>query len=101
MNDYKFLITLRLYLIILHYSIFVGYIYGYYKNYNIKDSLLISAIIGILTPFFLPIRYIIDKYVKDKDTDLSEEYSFTEAPLIVFKYLCSEHKNIKPQKFRG
>jgi hypothetical protein len=100
MNDYKFLITLRLYLIILHYSIFVGYIYGYYKNYNIKDSLLISAIMGILTPFFIPLQYIIDKYVRE-DTDLSLEYSFTEAPLIVFKHLCSEHKKIKPQKFRG
>jgi hypothetical protein len=99
MKDYKFLIGLRLYLILVHYSIFVGYVYGNYKNYNIKDSLIISTIVGIVTPFFLPLHYIIDNYYNKEKIEYPLQNTF-EAPLIVFKYLCSENKNIKPQKFR-
>ena len=98
MKDYKFIIGLRLYLIIIHYSIFVGYFYGYYKNYNIKDSVVISIIIGILTPFFLPIGYILDIYFKDEKIEYPNTF---QAPLVVFKYIYSEHKKMKPLKFRG
>jgi Na+-transporting NADH:ubiquinone oxidoreductase subunit NqrE len=97
MKDYKFIIGIRLYLIIIHYSIFVGYVYGSYKNYNIKESIMISTIVGIVTPFFLPIRYILDAYGKEEK--IEHPYTF-QAPLIVFKYLYSEHKKMKPQKFR-
>jgi hypothetical protein len=100
MKDYKFLIGIRLYLIILHYSIFVGYIYGYYKNYNIKNSLFISCVIGFLAPFFLPLHYIIDNYYKDKQINLNENINEIFIPIVKIKHFSSKYNKIIPMTIR-
>ena len=100
MLDYKFLFGLRLYIIIIHYSIFVGYVYGNYKNYNVTDSVIISTTVGVLTPFFIPIHYIFDLIYKEKILYDYENIEENIAPLITFKYLCSKYEKIKPIKNR-
>jgi hypothetical protein len=97
MKDYKFLIGLQLYLIIIHYSIFVGYVYA---NYNVMESVMISTLIGILAPFFIPIHYILDFLHKEKLQNIEEDTEIYLPPLISFKYLCSKYEKIKPIKNR-
>jgi hypothetical protein len=95
-SDKKFLIGLRLYIGIFLYSITVGYLYGNYKNYNMVDCMMISICMGLLMPFFLPIHYILHKYVEDEKLESLFIQETLKAPLIVFKYLCSGNKYLKP-----
>lgn len=97
-NDKKFLIGLKLYIIIFIYSVSLGYLYGNYKKYNIIETIIISINFGLLAPFFIPINYIVNKYVKDEYIE-PPFIQNTLAPLIVFKYLCSSNKNITPKNF--
>ena len=100
MKDYKFLKGLTLYLILIHYSIFVGYVYGSYKNYNIVDSLIISSIVGILAPFFLPIHYILNNHYKNESFNTSIIVQGNNCVLINLKYLCIKYNKINPLRIR-
>jgi len=95
-NDQKFIIGLRLYLISIHYSIFVGYIYGNFKNYNIYESIMISTIIGILSPFFIPFHYIIHHYYKDSNLILEENIQENTFLIVKFRYPNFTIKKFKP-----
>ena len=97
-SDKKFLIGLQLYLGILFYSITVGYLYAHYKNYDMKESMILSTTIGILSPFFLPIHYVLHNYVEDEEIESPFITHSVKAPIIVFKHLCSGSKNIKPKR---
>jgi hypothetical protein len=95
-NDYKFIIGLRLYLISIHYSILVGYIYGNFKNYNIYESIMISAVVGILSPFFIPFHYIVNHFYKDSNLILQENIQQNTFLIVNFRYPKIISKKFKP-----
>jgi hypothetical protein len=100
MKDSNFLIGLRFYLIVLHYSIFVAYVYGNYKNYNINESILIGTSIGILSPFFVPFHYII-QYLYKKERPIIYQNSHIEiVPIIIFDNLKYKYNINRPIKIR-
>jgi hypothetical protein len=100
MKDYKFVIGLRLYLITINYSILVGYIYGNYKNYNVTESVIIAAIVGILAPFFIPFHYIIEEYYKKPPSVIIYNPEIQTSIYLDFKDLYTKNSKIRPIKNR-
>ncbi len=100
MKDSNFIIGLKFYLIAIHYSIFVGYIYASYKNYNVSESVLISAIIGILSPFFIPFHYIVYYFYKKERYIVPYNTDIETVPAINFKILKHKYNNNRLIKTR-
>lgn len=97
MKESNFLLGLRLYFIIINYCILIGYIYGYYKDYNIKESVLISFIIGILTPFFIPFHHLI--YMLYPKIDTPVIYYITNHISKIRLVYDTPKRKIKPLRF--